>query len=71
LERYWDGELLNSLEKIISLAEEMTFKKINPIVSFVKKVYEKGVTLTKNEMKEIEKKIVRMPNLPKWFVQIG
>lgn len=71
LERYWEGELLNSLEKIISLAEEMTFKKINPIVSFVKKVYEKGVTLTKNEMKEIEKKIVRMPSLPKWFVQIG
>ena len=36
--------------------KEMTWKGIKPIVHFLDKVFEKGIKLTKNEMKEYEKK---------------
>ncbi len=45
-------------------------KGIKPIVHFLDKVFEKGIKLTKKEMKKYEKKIKRSKILPKWDVVI-
>ena len=48
----------------------MTWKKLNPIINLSQQVYKKGITLTKKEMKAIEKRLERAPNLPKWDIFI-
>jgi len=49
----------------------MTCKGIKPIVYLWKKVYEKGISLTKKEMKPYENRIERSDALPKWDVIIS
>jgi transposase len=71
LENYWNGDILDSVEKTIGMIKKMTWKGINPIVHFLDKVFEKGIKLTKKEMKIYEKKINRSKNLPKWDVVIS
>ncbi len=56
----------------------MTWKGKHPVVKLVTQTYETGVTLTKDAMSAVEKKIERLtnsehenfPNLGKWFVDI-
>lgn len=43
----------------------MTWKGIKPIVHLWDKIYDKGVRLTKKEMKPYEKRIKRSAKLPK------
>jgi transposase len=70
LEKHWNGELLNSVEKVLGLARSMTWKGCNPIVNLVTKNYKKGVSLTKEAMKKIEDKILRISGIEKWAVDI-
>ena len=70
LENYWNGELLDSVEKVLGLARTMTWKGISPIVHFVKNCYETGVTLTQKAMEKYEGMIERLPKLEKWCVSI-
>jgi len=70
LEEHWNGEILDSIPKTIEWAATMTWKGIKPVVKLVKKTYEKGVKLTKREMKKYEEKISRSKKLPKWDVII-
>jgi len=70
LEEHWNGEILNSVEKAIGWAKTMTWKGINPIVHFCKKVYGSGVKLTEKEMKPYEDRIVRSSSLPQWDITI-
>jgi len=71
LEKHWNGTLLDSVSKVIGFANSMTYNGVSPIVKLVKKVYTTGVTLTKLEMAEVEKKIVRLVGLESWSVKIG
>ena len=48
----------------------MTWKGIEPVVHLWKKTYEKGIRLTKKEMKPYESRIERSNLLPKWDVII-
>jgi len=48
----------------------MTWKGIKPVVHLLEKIYEKGIRLTKKEMKPYESKIQRSKSLPKWDVLI-
>lgn len=48
----------------------MTWKGIHPIVELSDVVYEKGISLTKKAMREIEKRLVRNPDLPKYDILI-
>jgi ribosome modulation factor len=48
----------------------MTWKGINPVVTLVKKSYEKGIRLTKKEMTPYNDRIKRSCTLPKWDVVI-
>jgi hypothetical protein len=70
LENHWNGELLNSVEKVLGLARTMTYKGIHPVVQLVKGVYRTGVKLTKKAMQAYERLITRLPGLEKWFVDI-
>ncbi len=70
LEEHWNGEILDSVDKVVNWAATMTWKGIKPIVHLWEKVYEKGVRLTKKQMKPYENRIERSDSLPKWDVII-
>ena len=70
LEEHWNGEILDSVEKIVGWASTMTWKGIKPVVRLWEKIYDKGVRLTKKEMKPYENRIERSNKLPKWDVLI-
>ncbi len=70
LENHWNGETLNSTEKVLGMARSMTYNGVNPLVTLVDGNYLSGVKLDKTEMAFYEDKIVRQPGLEKWFVTI-
>jgi len=70
LENDWNGDILDRVEKVIGMIKTMTSKGIKPMVHFLDKCFEKGIKLTKKEMKEYEKKIKRSTTLPKWDVVV-
>ncbi len=61
---------MNNAETMLEWAKTMTWKGLKPIVNLSKKVYEKGISLTKKEMKVIEMHLERNPELPKWDILI-
>jgi Rhodopirellula transposase DDE domain len=70
LEQHWNGTLLRDLNTVLGWAQSMTWKGIHPIVHLNSQTYQKGVTLTKPEMREIERRLERNPELPKWDILI-
>lgn len=70
LEHYWNGTLLNTVEKTIATAKMMTWKKIHPLVEIIDKQYQTGIKLTKKEMDNLEKHLIRNQEIPKWHVLI-
>ena len=66
-----DDELLDSVEKTLGLARSMAYKGIHPVVRKVKKSYKAGVSLSKQAMRELEKRFNRKPDLESWFVTIN
>jgi hypothetical protein len=48
----------------------MRWKGLNPIINLSKKIYEKGISLSKKAMNAIEKRLKRNPVLPKWDILI-
>ena len=70
LEQHWNGTQLTNVETMLGWAQTMTWKGIHPIVTLSDKVYEKGISLSRKEMKEIEKHLERNPLLPKWDILI-
>jgi len=71
LEQYWNGELLESREKVIGLAKNMTWKGKNPAVQLLKKTYEKGISVPKKAMELYEGMIQRLAGLERWFLDIA
>ena len=48
----------------------MTWKGVRPVVELSRKVYQKGVSLSKEAMREVEARLERNPFLPKWDILI-
>ena len=71
LEQYWNESLLDTVETVLRFAATLTFKGKQPVVTLVEKVYKTGVKLTQQAMAKLEQQIQRLPNLPKWFVDIS
>lgn len=69
-EKHRNGEILGSVETAIGLAGTMAWKGIRPVVRLCNKIYEKGVFLTKKEMKPYEKRVRRSEKLPLWDIII-
>jgi Rhodopirellula transposase DDE domain len=70
LENHWCGELLDSREKVLGLAESMTWRGCCPTVTMLSGSYEKGKKLNALEMARYESLIERLPGLEPWFVDI-
>lgn len=70
LEQHWNGTLLEDVQMMLRWAESMTWKGIHPIIKLNHKTYCKGISLTKIEMRGIEKRLERNPELPKWDILI-
>jgi hypothetical protein len=70
LEQHWNGSLLDTVETVLHFAKTLTFKGQQPVVTLIKTVYKTGVKLTHQAMAQLEQQIKRLPNLPKWFVEI-
>lgn len=71
LEQHWNGTLLDTLDTVLRVAATMTWKGVRPTVTLVTTAYERGVTLTKVAMTEVETHLARLPHLAKWFVDIA
>lgn len=70
LEKHWNGALLADVDAMLGWAGSMTWKGIHPVVTLTRKVYEKGVTLSKQAMTAVEARLERNPLLPKWDILI-
>ena len=70
LEQHWNGAKLIDVDTMLGWAQTMTWKGIYPVVNLSQKVYEKGISLSKKAMKDIEKCLERNPLLPKWDILI-
>ena len=70
LEDHWGGTLLNTVTAVLEWTKSMTWRCVNPMVSLLDKVYEKGVKLSKSGLAKIQPYILRNPELKKWDVTI-
>jgi hypothetical protein len=71
LELHWNGTLLKDVNVMTEWAKTMTWKGIHPIVEVSTTIYEKGISIIKSAMLEVEKRLKRDPNLPKWDILIS
>ena len=71
LELKWNGTMLTDVETMLEWAKRMTWKGIQPVVELSRKVYEKGVSLSKAAMKAVEARLDRDPQLPKYDILIS
>jgi len=70
LERHWNGEILDSVDKVLGMCRTMKWKGKSPVVKMIKSVYAKGVKLAKKAESELEKVMIRKPGIEKWAVEI-
>ena len=70
LENHWNGELLDSVEKVLGLARTMQYNGTNPVVKLIKGKYETGIKLIQKARKQLEKMIIRITGIEKWAVDI-
>lgn len=70
LEQHWNGAKLIDVETMLAWAKSMTWKGVKPIVNLSQSVYNKGVFLSKQQMKIVEQSLTRNPKLPKWDILI-
>jgi hypothetical protein len=56
---------------VLGFAGNMTYAQKHPSVYQVGETYPKGVRRTREEMKLLEDRLVRQPDLPKWAVTIA
>lgn len=70
LEQHWNGTKLIDVDTMLKWAESMTWKGLHPVVELSRRVYQKGVTLSKQAMEAVEARLQRNPELPKWDILI-
>jgi hypothetical protein len=67
---HWNGTKLVDVETMVEWAKTRTWKGMHPIVELSRKVYQKGVALSKRAMQAVEARLARHPQLPKWDILI-
>lgn len=70
LELHWNGSLLVDVHTLLEWAASMTWKGVHPLVQLSRKVYEKGISLTKEAMRALEARLQRHPELGRWDILI-
>lgn len=56
--------------KALGLARSMTYRRIKPTVRKITKVYQKGISVAKSAMWDIEARLERNEELEHWFIKI-
>jgi hypothetical protein len=70
LEIHWNGTKLVDVETMLAWAQSMTWKGLHPTIKLNQKIYQKGISLTKQEMQKVEQRLERNPLLSKWDIFI-
>jgi Rhodopirellula transposase DDE domain len=70
LENHWSAELLDSVDAVIGFASTMTYNGIRAVVHLVQKIYERGVSVSKEAMLEVNSQLFRAEGIPKYLVTI-
>ena len=70
LENYWNGTILTSVEAALQWASNMTWNGFEPVVHLVEGIYEKNITVPKDELEPYAQRWQRSEDLPKWDVII-
>ena len=70
LEKSWNGYLLDSVTTVLVRATAFAWKGIRPVVTLIETLYEKGVKLSQQEKKVLERRLFRSPELPWWDITI-
>jgi hypothetical protein len=70
LEKNWNGQILDHIDKVIGLARTMKWKGKQQLVMKFDKIYETGVRLSKSAMRYFENILNRTSDLEKWFIDI-
>jgi hypothetical protein len=65
MELHWNGAQLIDAETMLEWAKRMTWTGVHPMVKLSRKVYAKGVSLSKAAMRAVEARLERNPLLPK------
>lgn len=68
LELHWNGAKLLDTQTMLAWARSMTWKGLHPIVDLSDNIYEKGISLGKKAMRDIESRLQRNPALPKYDI---
>lgn len=71
LEQHWNGSLLDTMSTVLKFARTFVWRGRHPCVQLLTKTYRNGVRLTQQAMQQLEQRLERLPNLPKWFVRIS
>jgi hypothetical protein len=58
------------VKTMVKWAKSMTWKGMHPLVKLSRKVYQKGVRLSKRAMRAVEARLERHPKLPYWDILI-
>lgn len=70
LEQHWNGTLLDSVDTVLNFAKSFSWRQQRPVVKQLDRIYQRGVKLTAKAMAVLEKRLVRLEGLEKWFVCI-
>lgn len=70
LENFWNGAILDSVEAAVAWTSNMTWKGLSPLVRFIERTYEKGVSASAQELESLHPFWQRSETLPKWDVTI-
>jgi len=70
LEQHWNGALLTDVQTMVAWAQNMTWKGRHPMIKLNHVMYEKGIFLTKKQMRPIEEQLERPPLLPRCDILI-
>jgi hypothetical protein len=70
LERSWNGHLLDCLETVLKRAGNFVWRSLRPSVKLMTGLYEKGITLCREEKAALEARLIRNADLPKWDITI-
>ncbi len=65
LENYWNGEILDSREAVLSWASNMTWKGNHPTIHLIEESYEKGITVKSSDLELFRQFWCGSENLPK------
>lgn len=70
LERHWNGSLLTTIDTALKWVATMTWQQLRPIVWKLDNQYQRGVKLTKSQMKRLSQRLYRLTGLERWCVMI-